>query len=133
MITERIKPALQGVFPAHIVTCSKDGVPNIASLSQVWYVDETHIALSHQFFNKTSKNLRENPLAFIKVLDPDCFIYWGLEAVYLRTETEGAIFREMSVKLEAIATLMGFEEVFRLKGADLYRVISVNECTEDWE
>ncbi|MFC5469308.1 pyridoxamine 5'-phosphate oxidase family protein [Cohnella suwonensis] len=133
MIPERIKPALQGVFPAHIVTCSMEGMPNIASLSQVWYVDETHIALSHQFFNKTSKNLRENPLAFVKVLDPDSFMYWDLEVVYLRTETEGSIFQEMTVKLEAIATLMGFEGVFHLKGADIYRVVSVNECMEDWE
>lgn len=133
MLPDRIKPALQGVFPSHIVTCSKDGSTNIASLSQVWYIDEYHVALSNQFFKKTARNLMENPFAFVKVLDPDSFMYWELEVVYLRTETDGAVYKEMATKLEAIATMMGLEEVFKLKGADIYKLLSVCECREDWE
>lgn len=133
MLPERIKPALQGVVPSHIVTCSQDGTPNIASLSQVWYVDESHVALSRQFFAKTIRNLLENPVAFLKVINPEPFMYWEMELVYVRTETDGDLFHEMAAQLEAIATMTGMENVFRLKGADIYKVLRVHECTEDWE
>ena len=53
MITEQHLPAMQGLIPACVTTCSAAGEPNTTVISQVWYVDEDHVALSHQFFNKT--------------------------------------------------------------------------------
>ena len=53
----------QGVVPSLIGTADNHGVPNVTYLSQVYYVDEQHVALSCQFFNKTRRNLGENPLA----------------------------------------------------------------------
>ena len=37
---------LDNGISATIVTCSADGIPNATILSQVYYVDETHVALS---------------------------------------------------------------------------------------
>ena len=59
MITEEHLPALQGMFPSWVTTCSASGEPNTTVISQVWYVDEEHVALSFQFFNKTKKNIEE--------------------------------------------------------------------------
>ena len=53
MITEQHLPAMQGLISACVKTCSAAGEPNTTASSQVWYVDEDHVALSHQFFNKT--------------------------------------------------------------------------------
>ena len=53
MIQEKHLPSLQGMFPSWITSCSKDGEPNTTVISQIWYVDEKHVALSFQFFNKT--------------------------------------------------------------------------------
>jgi predicted pyridoxine 5'-phosphate oxidase superfamily flavin-nucleotide-binding protein len=66
ILPDEIKPAMQGVIPSHVVTCSRDGIPNASVISQVYYVDADHVALSHQFFNKTTRNVRENPKAAVR-------------------------------------------------------------------
>lgn len=132
MLTTEIMPALQGLLPSVISTCSLDGVPNVTFVSQVWYVDQEHVALSFQFFNKTIRNIRENPNATVQVIDPITLERWELKLLYLRTETAGPVFDEMEIKLEAIASMSGMLGVFQLKGADIYRVKSVRPLTEWW-
>ena len=48
-----LKRCFQGIVPSIIATNDDDGVPNITFISQVHYLDERHVALSCQFFNKT--------------------------------------------------------------------------------
>jgi uncharacterized protein len=132
MLPDEIIPAMQGALPAILVTCSMEGIPNTTLVSQVWYVDREHVALSFQFFNKTIRNIRENPNAVVRLYDPATFINWELEIYYLRTETEGPLFEEMEMQLEAIASMTGMSGVFQLKGSDIYRVRSVRFCTEEW-
>src|SRR4051812_32274885 len=116
MLTDEVRVAMDSVWPASIVTCSPEGIPNVATLSQVWYVDDSHVALSNQYFNKTKINLASNPNATVFVIDQDAYM-WDLDVRYLRTETSGVIFEQMALKLETIASVMGLEEVFVLKGA----------------
>lgn len=121
---EDIRPCFEGAIPATILTCSNDGVVNITFLSHVYYIDSSHLALSAQFFNKTGKNLRENPFTTVMVMDPLDVSQFVLEMQYLRTETEGKTFDRMKQKLENIAAVTGMEAVFKLRGADIYRVLS---------
>jgi hypothetical protein len=123
ILPDEIKPAMQGVFPAHVVTCSGDGIPNASSISQVYYVDADHVALSHQFFNKTTRNVRENPRALVWVVNPEAFETWDLEVEYDHSETEGPIFEVMDMQIEAIASMVGLKGIFKLRAADVYRVI----------
>lgn len=125
MLPDEIKPAMQGVIPSTIVTCSLAGVPNVTDISQVWYVDESHVALSHQFFNKTYRNIRENPYAKAIVRDAETFQEWQLEIQYDHSEDTGPLFDEMDMKLEAIASMTGMSGVFKLRAADIYKVLSV--------
>lgn len=127
MLPDEIKPAMEGVVPSSIVTCSLAGSPNVTSISQIYHVDENHVALSHQFFNKTHRNIRENPYVFACLRDPATWQEWMLELQYDHSETEGPVFEEMDLKIEAIASMTGMEGVFKLLAADIYKVTSVRK------
>jgi uncharacterized protein len=122
ILPDEIKPAMQGVIPSHVVTCSRDGIPNATAISQVYYVDADHVALSHQFFNKTTRNVRENPRALVWVISPETFENWDLEVEYDHSETEGPVFETMDMQIEAIASMVGLKGIFKLRSADIYRV-----------
>ena len=117
-----LRPCLEGIIPAMIATCAADGTPNVAYLSQVYYVDRGHVALSFQFFNKTRQNILAHPEAALLVLDPQTFVFYRLGIRYLGTQTEGALFESMRAQLAGIAAHTGAADVFELKGADLYEV-----------
>jgi len=117
-----IRACLEGAIPATMATCGADGTPNVAYLSQVFYVDEGHVALSFQFFNKTRQNILANPCATVLVLDPVTARYYRLHLHYLRTEAEGPLFERMRAQLAGIASHEGMAEVFALRGSDVYAV-----------
>jgi hypothetical protein len=115
---------MQGVIPSHVVTCAADGTPNATAISQVYYVDDDHVALSHQFFSKTKRNIEENPQAAVWLVHPETFDTWDLELVFDHSETSGPIFEAMSMQIEAIASLVGMKGIFKLRAADIFRVVS---------
>ena len=120
-----IRPVFDQASPSVMVTCSADGKPNTTVISQVYYVDDTHAALSFQFFSKTIRNVRENPRAFVCVFDLPGRAYWMLQLEFQRSETEGPIFDAMDMQIEAIASMTGMSGIFKLRAADVYRVVSV--------
>jgi hypothetical protein len=122
-----IRPVLESGTPAVMVTCSADGKPNTTVISQVYYVDETHAALSFQFFSKTIRNVRENPRAYVCVMDIPGQAHWVLQLEFQRSETEGPIFDAMDMQIEAIASMTGMAGIFKLRAADIYRVLSVEK------
>lgn len=126
MITlDQLRPCLEGVIPAVIATCAPDGMPNATLVSQMQYVDPQHVALSFQFFNKTRENILANPQATALVIDPVTADSYRLTLLYLRTETEGTLFQPMKAKLAGIASHTGMAGVFKLQGADVYRVQAI--------
>lgn len=130
-LPEDIKTAMQGVIPSHVVTCARDGTPNAIAISQVYYVDPEHVALSHQFFSKTIQNVRENPRALVWVMSPQTFDSWDLEVEFDHAETGGPVFDALDMQIEAIASIVGLKGIFKLKSADIYRVASVTKNTSE--
>ncbi len=117
----------QGIIPSVIATSDARGVPNVTYLSQVYMVDDRHVALSRQFFNKTQRNLDENPLACLEMVDPLTFQAYRLRLKFLRTEKSGPLFESMSMRIEAIASHTGMSGIFKLIGSDLFEVRAVEK------
>jgi adenylate cyclase len=124
---EAIRGSLEGAIPATICTVAADGTPNVTNLSVVHYVDESHVALSCQFFNKSRVNIQQNPRAQVMVVEPGTLRQFRLDLAFERSETMGPVFERMAVRLAAIASQTGMSRVFRLQSADVYRVL---ECVE---
>ena len=123
-LPNEIRAVMDNGIPAVVVTCSVDGIPNATIISHVHYVDESHIALSFQFFNKTIRNVRENPHACVSLNDIRSNTQWILDVQYDHSEAEGPIFEEMDMRIEAIASASGMAGIFKLRAADVYRVKS---------
>ena len=128
---ESLASCWQGLIPATLYTCSLDGVPNAAYLSHVDYVDSRHVALSFQFFNKSRRNVAENPQAMVRVIDPDTSQTWALRLRLVRSETTGPVFERMALRIEAIASYMGLKGIFKLLAADIYEVLSIEPALEE--
>jgi adenylate cyclase len=122
---DAIRAGLEGGVPSSVATCAPDGTPNVTIVSQVHFVDREHVALSFQFFNKTRENVLANPRAAALVIHPETAAQYRLELEYLRTETAGPLFESMKAKLAGIASHTGMSGVFRLLGADVYRVLDI--------
>jgi Pyridoxamine 5'-phosphate oxidase len=96
-------PAFEGVIPATIATASADGTPNITYISVARFLDEERIAISNQFFGKTTGNLGVNPFLAVRVVDPETLLEYELDATRLRSERAGELFDSMRVQIDAIA------------------------------
>ena len=71
--------------------------------------------------------MRENPRAWVGVSDIAGQADWVLELEFERSETEGPIFDAMDMQIEAIASATGMSGIFKLRAADIYRVLSVEK------
>jgi len=88
-------------------------------------LDDDHVVLSNQFFSKTSRNLAENPYACVVVVDPLTYNSYKLQLRYERTERRGPTFDHLRRDIDAVAALTGMQGVFKLRSADVYRVIDL--------
>jgi adenylate cyclase len=120
---DSIASCFEGVIPATICSCDREGTPNLTFLSIVHRVDADHVGLSYQFFNKTRQNIMENPLVQVIVVSPETCHQFRLDLSYERTDMEGPAFDRMKMRLDAVASQTGMSQVFHLRGVDVYRVL----------
>ena len=100
-----IARCFQGTIPSIIATSSPEGEPNVTHLSQVFLVDDQHVAASNQFFAKTTANLAANPLATLMCPDPVDLTTYKLLVRHEGAQRDGALFDAASASIDAIAAL----------------------------
>ncbi len=125
LTVDAIRDCFDSTVPAILATADLDGTPNVTYLSQVQFVDNEHIALSYQFFNKTRQNILVNPHAQLLILNPKAAATYRLSIQFLRTETAGPLFERMKAKLAGIASHTGMAGVFHLLGSDIFHVAGI--------
>ncbi len=120
-----VRRLLEGIVPPAMCSVSADGVPHMNYLSHAEYVDPEHVALTFQFFNRSRTNVLTTGRVAMSVDDPYSGASVVMQLQYLRTESSGPIFQRLRAKLAGIAAHTGMEKVFKLQGADVYRVLEV--------
>ena len=124
-----LRGAMEGIAASLLCTCDADGQPNVSMISQVHWVDDDHVALSWQFFNKTRANLLATGKACVEIFDPGTHARHRLHLEHVETRTEGPLYEMMKARLAGIASHHGLEGVFRLLGADIFRVLGIEQLT----
>ena len=117
----------EGIVPATLATASADGIPNVTRISKVHYVDAEHLSISNQFLSKTARNIAANPRASLLLIDPLTYDQYRLQLVYERTERRGHVFERLRADVDALAALEGMQDVFRLRAADIFRVVELEQ------
>ncbi|HEU4779708.1 MAG TPA: GAF domain-containing protein [Steroidobacteraceae bacterium] len=120
-----VRRMMEGVVPPTLCTVSAEHMPNVSYLSLAEYVDPLHIALSYQFFNRSRENVLATRRAALTLDDPYTGAGVVLQLEYQRTETEGPVFERLRAKLMSVASHVGMDQVFHLRGADIYRVLEL--------
>lgn len=128
---EDLGACFEGVIPSVVATGSSEGVPNISYLSHVVKVDENHVALSNQFFGKTSANLRAVPMATILLVDARTGGQFRVQALFLRSEESGPVFEKVAVQLAATSAQVGMANIMRLKAIDIFLVTGISRVPFD--
>lgn len=128
---ESIASCFEGMIPSTICSCSTLGTPNLTYLSIVHQLDDRHVGLSYQFFNKTRTNILENPRAQVLVVSPETLKQYRLDLRYQRTETEGPSFERMKIRLDAVASQSGMSGVFELRGVDVFEVLDCRPSNKE--
>jgi hypothetical protein len=124
---DSLRDCFEGTVPAVLATVDPGGMPNVSYISQIHYVGPDRVALSYQFFNKTRRNILSTRTAAVEVVDPLTTAFYQLDLEFETTEAEGPLFESMKARLAGIASHTGMEGVFRLMGADIFRVRAIRQ------
>jgi uncharacterized protein len=116
-MTGRMQKLLDKVSFAILATSTKNGIPNGVPIGAKKIIDPETVLVSDQFFNKTIKNLHDNPYASLT--------FWeGHEGYQLKgtvtIETDGDRFKETAQWIEERSAEVGFP--LKSKGAIILKI-----------
>ena len=119
---DTLMPAFEGYIPTVFTTASRKGELHTVCITEVQFISSNMVAISNQFMNTSLNNLRENPKANLRVINPQTLESYNLEIVFQSETIEDDDFEKMKIKLEHIASLCNMESIFKLKSALIFEV-----------
>lgn len=119
-MNQRVKEIFEKQETVVLATATKDGLPNVVPVNAKKILDDETILISDQFFNKTLKNLKDNPQVAITIWDK-------LEGYQLKgmvtVETSGARFDETAKWIEGIGKSLNLP--LKSKGAIIIKLTEI--------
>lgn len=123
-MTERMKEIFEKQETLVLATASKDGIPNVVPINAKKIVDEETLLISDQFFQKTLRNLQENPHVAITLWDK-------LEGYQIKgtvtIETAGTRYEETARWIDAIGKKLNLP--LHSKGAVIVKIEEIYNVT----
>ena len=120
----KMNPRIKEIFEKQetivLSTATKDGVPNVVPVNAKKIIDDETILISNQYFDKTLKNLKNNPRAAITIWDK-------LEGYQIKgtitIETSGKRFEETAQWIKEKGEDLNFP--LKSKGAVVLRITDI--------
>jgi predicted pyridoxine 5'-phosphate oxidase superfamily flavin-nucleotide-binding protein len=114
-----MKEAFSKTKPYPVATASKDGIPNVVPMTQVWLFDDETVWIVDNFMLKTISNLKENPKASIYVYTSEpkaCFQIKGNVMLY----TAGEKFQKMKTIMQERNPKLPARTLVEMKITEVY-------------
>jgi uncharacterized protein len=119
-LTQRIKEIIEKQETIVLATATKEGLPNVVPVNAKKIIDDETILVSDQFFNKTLKNLKDNPQVAITIWDK-------LEGYQIKgtatIETSGKRFEETAKWIDEVANKLNLP--IKSKGAIIVKLTEI--------
>ncbi len=103
-------------------TASKDGIPNAVPIGAKKIIDDETILISNQYFDKTLKNLIENPVAGLTFWDTKSHEGYQIKGT-TTIETSGERFKKTAKWIEEIGKAKN--KPLKSKGAVILKITDV--------
>ncbi len=118
-LTDEIKDSLTGTRIVFLATSSKDCTPNAVPIGAFKILDDETLLISDQFFNKTLRNMKENPKAVIS--------WWGDKGGFqikgtVTIHTHGKIFDDDVAWMKELKPNLTPKSAVVMKVTDVYHV-----------
>ncbi len=124
-VTEEIKESLKSVKLAFLSTATKDGMPNVVPVGALKFLDDERLLISDQFFDKTLKNMKENPRIALA--------WWGEKGGFqikgdVTIHTDDEVFKENVEWVHSIKATINPKSAILCKIASVYIVEGGSEA-----
>jgi predicted pyridoxine 5'-phosphate oxidase superfamily flavin-nucleotide-binding protein len=118
-LTDEIRESLVGTKTIFLATSSKDRIPNVVPIGAFTLLDDETLLISDQFFLKTLRNLRENPVVALS--------WWGDKGGYqlkgpVTLHTDDEVFRKDVAWMKELRPHLTPKSAVILRIADVYQV-----------
>ena len=122
-LSPEVKDTLSKQKPIPLATASKNGVPNVIFVGLLKIVDDETLMVVDNFFNKTAKNLKENPKVAILCYTPDpkrCYQIKGS----VQQITSGKVHEEMQAWVHGLNPKLPAKAAVIIKVEEVYDSVS---------
>ena len=118
-LTSEIRESLSGTKTVFLATASGKGVPNAVPIGAFKLLDDATLLISDQFFNKTLRNMKENPHAAVT--------WWGDKGGFqikgtLTIHTDDKVFEDDVAWMKEIRPQLKPKSAVVLKITDVFTV-----------